>query len=46
MNNKKLLQAGGLAMFILLVAVLAIVTQEAEDPCANPQAGHLRGHSR
>jgi hypothetical protein len=38
MTKTNILQAGGLFLVILLVAVLAILTQEEEDPCANPQA--------
>lgn len=38
MKKSSLLQAGTLLLVILLIAVLAVLTQQDEDPCANPQA--------
>lgn len=38
MGKNKIIQRGTLLLVILLIAVMAILTQEDEDPCANPQA--------
>lgn len=38
MSKKNVLQALSLLLVILLIGVLATLTQEEEDPCANPQA--------
>ena len=38
MNKTTVLRAGSLLLVILLIAVLAILTQQEEDPCSNPQA--------
>jgi Fatty acid cis/trans isomerase (CTI) len=38
MGNKKVLQVATLLLIVLLVGALAILTQQEEDPCANPQA--------